>query len=159
MFCSTSTFLCQSFYSGLPTAFLLLISGPPSLPMFSVSSVTSLSFNSALPCSSLYSSLLHPPSLFFSPSCICVTLPLDELGVWWAQEGGWRLKVEGYRGKEEPCCSSRGHKCHHDSSCNPLSLLQKCIHTCKRHDTGQKINSFCELYNTMSTIKYFILSP
>lgn len=60
----------------------------------------------------------NPPSLS-SLFCVNTPLPLDVLGVWWTHEGAWRglrLKVEGYRGEEDPCCSARGHKCHHDRS-------------------------------------------
>lgn len=84
---------------------------------FSASSTTSLS-STHLPCSSLSLFLTSAsPSPFFSLSCVHTPLPLT---VWWAQKGAWRglrLKVEGYRGEEDPCCSARGNKCHHDRSC------------------------------------------
>lgn len=77
----------------------------------------------------------HPPH-FCTPLFIFLTVlqshtpPLQNVqGVWWTQEGarrGLRLKVEGYRGEEDPRCSSRGHKCHYDRSCTGLSSLPSC---------------------------------
>lgn len=91
-------------------------------------------------CCSFHTHLISPPSShppqFCTPFFIFLTVlqshtpPLQNVqGVWWTQEGarrGLRLKVEGYRGEEDPRCFSRGHKCHYDRSCTGLSSLPSC---------------------------------
>lgn len=109
-----------------------------------VYSFSSTHFSLSIPTISalllLHAHLLSSPSSrspqFCTPFFIFLTVlqshtpPLHNVqSVWWTQEGarrGLRLKVEGYRGEEDPRCSSRGHKCHYDRSCTGLSSLPFC---------------------------------
>lgn len=99
LLCSTSTFLCQSFYHLLIFSSVFSCFFPPSLHFHSFFSPLSVSpclpnFFSSFHNLSFFSPTRpplqlspHPPLYFSSLSYRRTPLPLDVRGVWWTQEG------------------------------------------------------------------------